>query len=92
MSMELFLAVKVNKNLEACWAASSAFSFPTSPMWLGTQTGEIFGKCLVTRFPTEVAKCEWWLWLVIEKMEERESVHITRLPGIFTHIFMEREN
>jgi len=26
--------------------------------------------------------------LVIEEMEERESVHITCLPGIFTHIFM----
>jgi len=88
MSLMLFLAVMVSGNLEATLAASSAFSLPTSPMWLGTQTREIFGKCLVTRFLTEVAQCEWLLWLVIEEMEDRESVHITCLPGIFTHIFM----
>jgi len=79
MSLMLFLAVMVSGNLEATLAASSAFSLPTSPMWLGTQTREIFGKCLVTRFLTEVAYCEWLWWLVIEEMEEKESVHITCL-------------
>jgi len=88
MSLELLLAMRVNGNLEDRLAVLSAFSIPISPLWLGNQTREIFGKCLVTRFLTEVAQCEWLLWLVIEEMEDRESVHITCLPGIFTHIFM----
>jgi len=50
MSLELLLAVRVSENLEASLAASSVFSLPTSPMWLGTQTID-----LVTRFLTEVA-------------------------------------
>jgi len=55
MSLELLLAMRVNGNLEDRLAVLSAFSIPISPLWLGNQTREIFGKCLVTRFLTEGA-------------------------------------